>query len=89
MDAKTDESRDAVAGQVERSVRPVPTHAEDRAFWAFLVISQFWGAAGTGPFWWLLPIPWLVLAVATRWPYWSRQWREREWLFRDGADGGM
>ena len=49
MDAKTDESHGAVAGQVERSVRPL---APMRAWKVFV---RGWGDAPAG--WWAGPLP--------------------------------
>jgi hypothetical protein len=45
MDAKTDESHDAVAGQVERSVRHAAPKRHSVAMWGNLIVAQAWSAA--------------------------------------------
>jgi hypothetical protein len=51
-----------------------PTSAEDRAFWANLVIANVWFATGDG-----VLGPWpgllhLLICFSIRWPYWQRQY---------------
>lgn len=50
-----------------------PTHAEDLAFWANLVIANVWIASGTGALGRLPGLIHLGICVAIRWPYWRRQ----------------
>lgn len=60
----------------ELSASAGPTHAEDLAFWACIVIYQVWAAAPVyGWRGWVMPLPWLLMAVAIRWPHWRRAWR--------------
>jgi len=63
---------------MKREKQMQQTDAEDRAFWAFLVISQVWVATDlTGWPRWLMAGPWLALAIWVRWPYWRSSWLRR------------
>lgn len=42
-----------------------PTDSEDRAFWALLILSQIWAAAGS---WFFLV--WALMALYVRGAYW-------------------
>ncbi len=48
-----------------------PTTVEDVAFWAQLVLANVWLASGAK--WWALPF--ILMALALRLPYWLRAWR--------------
>lgn len=50
-----------------------PTTGDDIAFWAQLVLANVWIAAGNG----LFAIPFLVMALAVRGPYWLRMLKRR------------
>lgn len=50
-----------------------PTTGDDVAFWAQLVLANVWIAAGDG----LWGIPFLVMALAIRGPYWLRLLKRR------------
>lgn len=50
-----------------------PTAGDDMAFWAQLALANVWGAAG----YWLLSIPFLVMALAIRGPSWLRMLKRR------------
>lgn len=61
--------------QLTDKLGTTPTDAEDRAFWAFLIVANVWGASDvTGWIRWALVLPWMALAVAVLWPYWRRTW---------------
>lgn len=47
-----------------------PSDGEDRAFWAFFVVSHVW--ASTDRMWWLSFI-WLALCILVRAPYWFKR----------------
>ena len=51
-----------------------PTHGEDLAFWANLVIANVWIATGTGVLGSWPAVIHLASCVAIRWPYWRRQY---------------
>ncbi len=50
-----------------------PTTRDDIAFWAQLVLANVWIAANQG----LWAIPFLVMALAIRGPYWLRLLKRR------------
>ncbi|HET9701151.1 MAG TPA: hypothetical protein VFP70_09540 [Burkholderiales bacterium] len=56
-----------------------PTDAEDRVFWAFLIIANVWAASDLTFFLKLIfALPWFALALAVRWPYLRRNWQRRD-----------
>lgn len=50
-----------------------PTTGDDIAFWTQLVIANVWIAAGRG----LWGVPFLVMALVIRAPYWLRMLKRR------------
>jgi hypothetical protein len=48
-----------------------PTTAEDVAFWAQLVLANTWLASESR----LWAVPFLLIALALRLPYWLRAWK--------------
>lgn len=66
-------------GSMARLGADTPTDAEDRAFWATLIVSQVWAASDLiGASRWIVVGVWLAMAFSMRWPYWRRAWLRRE-----------
>jgi hypothetical protein len=79
MSDEANPSNNADAGRgLSEGLGASPTDAEDRAFWAFMILGNVWAASdATGWLRWTLVLPWFALALAVRWPYWRRIWLRR------------